>query len=199
MFFISDDFICGTIKPVLGQSKTILAGKNESKPVIEVNSDLTLSTYFQSMLTYFAKREKPSDTLLTLKLKELLLNILQSSNNAALASYFCSLHHDDRPSIRQVMEANFCHNLTLEDYAQLCKRSLSSFKREFRKCYDIAPRKWLLKKRLEFAMALLKNTELNMSQICFECGFENLAHFSRVFKEEFGAPPSSYRKGLQLA
>lgn len=197
LFFISDDFIRETVKQVSPKSGSVLTPQQEKSPVIEVNNDLVLDSYFQSMLTYFTTREKPADSLLTLKLKELLFNVLQQKTNPELSAYLRSLQHDDRPSLLQTMNKNFCYNLSLEEYAELCSRSLSTFKRDFKKQFDMPPGKWLLKKRIEFATSLLGNTDLNITQICFESGFENISHFSRVFKEELNISPTHYRKKLQ--
>jgi AraC-like DNA-binding protein len=92
------------------------------------------------------------------------------------------------------MEANFCYNLALEEFARLSHRSLSTFKRDFRKHYNQSPGKWLLQKRLEYSAVLLKNPALNVSQVALDCGFEDLSHFSRAFKEKFGRSPANYRK-----
>jgi AraC-like DNA-binding protein len=53
-----------------------------------------------------------------------------------------------------------------------------------------------LQKRLEYSAVLLKNSALNISQVAFDSGFEDLSHFSRAFKEKFGASPVSYRKNM---
>jgi transcriptional regulator GlxA family with amidase domain len=50
-----------------------------------------------------------------------------------------------------------------------------------------------MKKRLGLATELLLNTSLPVSEICFECGFENPTHFSRVFKERTGLSPAQFR------
>lgn len=197
LFFISDDFIRDTVKQVLPKPESVLTPQQKQSPVIEVNNNLVLDAYFQSMLTYFTTQEKPTDTLLNLKLKELLFNVLQQKTNPELSAYFRSLQHDYRPSLRQTMDKNFCYNLSLEEYAELCSRSLSTFKRDFKKQFDMSPGKWLLKKRIEYAASLLGNTDLNITQICFESGFENISHFSRVFKEELNSSPTDYRKQLQ--
>ena len=96
-----------------------------------VNGDMTLAAYFQSMLAYFTGTAKPADSLLTLKLKELIVSILLGRNNPELAAYFQSLLKSDAPPLSQIMEANFCYNLALEDFAKLSHRSLSTFKRDF--------------------------------------------------------------------
>ena len=50
--------------------------------------------------------------------------------------------------------------------------------------------------RLHKAQALLRNTELHVSEIAFEVGFKDPAHFTRAFSEEFGVSPREWRKGL---
>jgi AraC-like DNA-binding protein len=114
--------------------------------------------------------------------------------NPELAGYFQSLLKSDAPVLPQIMEANFSYNLALEDFARLSHRSLSTFKRDFRKYYKQSPGKWLLQKRLDYSAVLLKNPALNVSQVALDCGFEDLSHFSRAFKEKFGTSPAHYRK-----
>lgn len=97
------------------------------------------------------------------------------------------------------MEANFRFNLSLDEYAALCHRSLSSFKRDFRQRYEEPPGKWLVRKRLGYAAALLQTTKLSVTEIAFESGFEDGSHFSRAFKERFQRPPSDYRRSLPAA
>jgi AraC-like DNA-binding protein len=150
--------------------------------------------YFKTMLTYFASIEKPSEALLKLKLKELILSILESSNNPELKEYFLRLHENQEPLLSEIMENNFRYNLTLENYAEMCHKSLSSFKRDFYNQYHTAPGKWLLNKRLEYSAALLKSGNLSISEAAFESGFENLSHFSQAFSNKFGLAPLRFKK-----
>lgn len=194
VFFVSDSFIRDVVREVAGQ----LGGRHDGDALrqgaILVNDDVTLAAYFQSMLAYFTGTAKPADTLLTLKLKELIVSILLGHNNPELAAYLQSLLKSDAPPLSQIMEANFCYNLGLEDFAKLSHRSLSTFKRDFQKYYKQPPGKWLLQKRLDYSAVLLKNPALNVSQVALDCGFEDLSHFSRAFKEKFGVSPAHYRK-----
>ena len=194
LFFVSDDFIRDVVKEVAGQLSVRQEGGTLHKGAIIVNGDVTLAAYFQSMLAYFTGTAKPAETLLTLKLKELIVSILLGRSNPELSAYFQSLLKSDAPPLSHVMEANFCYNLGLEDFAKLSHRSLSAFKRDFRKYYNQSPGKWLLQKRLDYSAVLLKNPALNVSQAALDCGFEDLSHFSRAFKEKFGMSPANYRK-----
>jgi transcriptional regulator GlxA family with amidase domain len=146
------------------------------------------------MQLYFVAEEDPPAALLQLKLKELLTSILLSRNNAELSAYFRMLGTCEAPAIPAIMETNYQHNLPLEAFARMCGRSLSSFKRDFQKHYGVSPGKWLLERRLVRSLALLQSTRLSITEIMLECGFEDLSHFSKAFKERFGRPPSAERR-----
>ena len=94
----------------------------------------------------------------------------------------------DAISVSEIMESNFRFNLSLEEYARLCHRSLSSFKRDFQTTFQEPPGKRLLRKRLEYSAALLRTSKMNVTEIAFESGFEDVSHFSRVFKERLSVP-----------
>jgi len=85
----------------------------------------------------------------------------------------------------------------LNQYAQLALMSLSTFKREFKKAFNEVPSQWITKNRLRLAAQLLENTSLSVSDVGFECGFENQTHFSRVFKEKMKVSPLQFRLKLQ--
>ncbi|WP_245592363.1 helix-turn-helix domain-containing protein [Ectobacillus panaciterrae] len=68
--------------------------------------------------------------------------------------------------------------VSLNELAYLSGRSLSTFKRDFRKIYNTSPMKWIRNRRLDKAKELLTHTSLSVSDVCFSTGFENIAHFS---------------------
>lgn len=192
LFFVPDEFICETLR---SSEPPAAALSDDYSPVMPIETDSILAAFFHSMLPYFARMEPPDKTLLELKFRELLLNIAGNRKNRDVQAYFRSLLHEPAStSLRQIMEANFYYNLSLETYAQLCNRSLSAFKRDFQKVYQTTPGKWLLAKRLTYARGLLQNPSKTVSEVAYESGFENLSHFSRVFRAHFGAPPAAVRQ-----
>jgi AraC-like DNA-binding protein len=194
IFFIPDAFVREAVRELAAQLQPISRVPDVHELVIRVNNDMALSAFFHSMLVYFAGDEKPPEALLRLKLKELLASILLSPSNPALSAYFRSLATCDAPPLPAIMEANFCHHLPLNAFAKMCHRSLSSFKREFRRCYGTTPAKWLIGRRLECAAQILRTTSISATEIALECGFEEPSHFSRTFKAKFGLSPTDYRK-----
>ena len=163
------------------------------KSIVRIKNDVALSAFFLSMHAYFAGQERISELLLQLKAKELIASLLVSGSNPALAEYFRSFIHRDATPVSEIMEANFRFNLSLDDFARLSHRSLSSFKRDFRSHFKETPAQWLQQKRLDHAAALFRRTKMNVTDIVFESGFKDASHFSRVFKQRFGVSPNHYR------
>ena len=161
---------------------------------IKIDLNEVTRTYFYSMLPYFKQKIPPSEKLLELKFKELLLNILSNPSNKQLLAYILHLNDDIKTPIWQIMEKNYTYNLTLKEYARISSRSLAAFKREFLDYYHTTPGKWLTSKRLKHARILLNTTKESVSEVAFNSGFENISHFSRIFKEKFGLSPLQFRK-----
>lgn len=192
LFFIPDAFICDTLK---NRPVPVVKPNQQYSPVIPLNSTEILKAFFVSMYAYFSSTSEPDQALLELKFRELILNIAGNPLNLEAISYFCSLMHEPQSvSMERVMNDNYCFNLKLEQYAILCSRSLSAFKRDFQKQFGSTPGKWLLEKRLQHAMFLLANKNKTVSEAAFESGFENLSHFSRAFKDRFGTSPAAVKQ-----
>jgi len=148
------------------------------------------------MMVHFNNSREPDQSLLQLKFRELILTIADNHLNSELISYFSSLLQlPQSVSLKRVMEDNFPFNLRLEEFAKLCSRSLSAFKRDFQKQFNTTPGKWLLEKRLNYAMSLLTHAGHTVSEAAFESGFESPSHFSRCFRQHFGVSPASLKSG----
>ena len=195
VFFIPDEFVREVVKEVSGLDRTEVELERERQaPVLRVNNDLMLQAFLQAMGVFFAGTEDPPELVLKLKLKELIASVLVSKQNRELAAYFQRVATIATPSISAIMEENYCHNLPLEAFAKMCHRSLASFKRDFAQVYGTSPGRWLLERRLERAAHLLRSTAMSITEIVFECGFENASHFCRAFKKKFAQSPRLFRE-----
>lgn len=194
LFFIPDEFICETLQ---ARTRPLASNERHFEPVMLLDSSETLKGFFLSMFSYFTETREPDPSLLEVKFKELVLNVADNSDNRDLLAYFCSLMHAPQSVLlKRVMEDNFCYNLKLEVYAELCSRSLSAFKRDFEKIFGSTPGKWLLEKRLNHALHLLSNRGKTVSEAAFESGFESASHFSRAFKARFGKGPGELKNAI---
>lgn len=161
--------------------------------IISLHVNEVLLTYFQSVLSYFSKSKPPPKQLLKVKFEELIIDIISDQENKQLAEHFLNICSRNKVSIRQVMEDNFMYNMKLEEFAKLSGRSLSTFRRDFKKIFDTTPGRWLTNRRLEYGKYLLETTGKSISEVTFDSGFENPSHFTRVFKRRFGTTPTEFK------
>ena len=89
------------------------------------------------------------------------------------------------------MNKNYKCDLTIEEFAHYTGRSLSAFKKDFARTFDLTPSLWIVKRRLEEARCLMEKLGKKPANVYLEVGFKNLSHFSTAFKREFGIPPSA--------
>ena len=194
LFFLPDEVVRESVRELAAELPAVSEPDDGREMVFRVNKDVGLSAFFQAMAMYLAADDKPAEALLRLKLKELLASVLLGQRNPRLSAYLRALAASGAPSIAAIMETNFRHKLSLESLAQMCHRSLSSFRREFLRLYGTSPGKWLLERRLEHSASLLRNTRMSVTEVMLESGFEDPSHFSKAFKQRFGRPPSTYRQ-----
>lgn len=88
---------------------------------------------------------------------------------------------------------NFKKDFRVEDVANYVGYSANYFSTQFKKETGIAFQRYLCDLRLDFAKKLLQFSELSVTEICLESGFNTLAHFSKAFKTKFGMSPEQWR------
>lgn len=174
------------------QVQNVRASSNDI--VIEIYTNAAARAFFYSIIPYFRQQPAPAEDLLLLKFKELVFSILANPANAELLAYVNSISDEYKPSLQDIMNANFTFNLSLSEFARIAQRSLASFKREFLETYHTSPGRWLTQKRLEYANHLLDTSTKSISEIAYDSGFESASHFSRIFKDKIGLSPMQYKK-----
>ncbi|NIF06596.1 helix-turn-helix transcriptional regulator [Chryseobacterium sp. Tr-659] len=150
-----------------------------------------LITFTESLRVYFNESSGVYSGQLRLKMTEMLYHL--GIGNDGLFQELLQLRKPVQTGIQHVVEQYYTSPVSLEDLAYLSGRSLSSFKRDFKAVYNMTPAAWIRKKRLDKAKEMLESTQLPVAEICFSLGFENISHFSRIFKEYHGNIPSFYR------
>lgn len=159
---------------------------NVSLRKLPLRPDIT--SLFESMTPYFDSDIKPTDALLNLKMMEGVYALLNTDKEL-----YASLFDFTEPwkiDILEFLNNNYMNDLSMEEIANYTGRSLSTFKRDFKKYSDLPPQKWLIKRRLEAAHELLSNGKKKVSEVCFDVGFKNLSHFSKIYKEAYGYAPT---------
>ena len=96
--------------------------------------------------------------------------------------------------VRDRIDREYAQPLDVEELARGAHMSSGHLSRQFRLAYGESPYSYLMTRRIERAMALLRGGDLSVTQICFEVGCSSLGTFSTRFTELVGVPPSAYRR-----
>ena len=180
---------------ILTVSQTI-NGRRPNSPVFHANEEnteffLNLSeALFGKEKEQFARIEPYSRRIKTKALLYLLCGDFLSS-----AELISSPKTDNISiAVTKYISKNFRNNITLHDVANEMGYNYQYLSRIFNKVLNINFKKMLNQYRAEFAFSLLQDTNMQISQICFESGFQSLRTFNKVFLETFGRTPKELRK-----
>lgn len=168
---------------------------NQSRGII--NNDFLIQKYIEGLLFYFENPSLASDEILILKLKEIILLLSQTRQAELIQTILSQLFSPATFTFKQIIEANLYSPVSIDDLAQKNNLSASSFKREFKKLYNDSPASYIKSKRLERAAQLLSASDERVTDIAFNCGFNDLANFTRSFHDRYGVAPSNYRLKLK--
>lgn len=161
-------------------------------PIPEIrsyNNHPLLSSCLASVIPYFDMQEPFPQRLALLKITEAIsvLRTIDETIDGVLANF----EEPGKVDLVSFMEGNYMFNMPIERFGYLTGRSLTTFKRDFKKAFNISPQRWLTQKRLELAHYQLSENKKKPVEVCYETGFENLSHFSYAFKRHFGYAPTS--------
>lgn len=160
----------------------------KSKKIVPLTKSPLLDSFFASLLPYFELENKLPLEISKLKITEA-ITILRTLNKD-IDSILSDFSEPHKINISEFMERNYMFNMPIEKFAYLTGRSLTTFKRDFKKTFSTTPQKWLTEKRLELARYQLVEKRRKPIDIFYEVGFENLSHFSYAFKKQFGLAPT---------
>jgi AraC-like DNA-binding protein len=157
-------------------------------PLVFPKSPL-LQSLFASLLPYLDLEHRLPEKLMAVKIAEAIeiLRSLDPRSEGVLADF----SEPGKLNLVEFMEANYMFNMPLVRFSYLTGRSLTTFKRDFRKAFQLTPQRWLTQKRLALAHYQLAEKRRKPVELYLEVGFENLAHFSYAFKKHFGYSPTA--------
>ncbi len=114
------------------------------------------------------------------------------SSTAADAQHLSDLVRLRR--VRDRIDREYAQPLDVEALARGAHMSAGHLSRQFRQAYGESPYSYLMTRRIERAMALLRRGDLSVTEVCFTVGCSSLGTFSTRFTELVGMPPSTYRR-----
>ncbi|MCV7287386.1 helix-turn-helix transcriptional regulator [Mycolicibacterium wolinskyi] len=96
--------------------------------------------------------------------------------------------------VRDRIDREYAQPLNLEALARGVNMSAGHLSRQFKAAYGESPYSYLMTRRIERAMALLRRGDMSVTEVCFAVGCSSLGTFSTRFTELVGVPPSVYRR-----
>ena len=129
----------------------------------------------------------------SLKTAELIYLII-NSDNACLKSKLIDGADTENITFRRHIYNSILKDENIENLARETHRSLTSFKKEFRRHFSTSPHKWIIEQRLLLARILLLTGSKTISEIGNICSFTNTSHFIKLFKHRFNTTPAALRK-----
>lgn len=169
------------------ENKKVKAKPLNSPRIYSFSNHPLLESCLASLVPYFEMKDIPED-IASLKIAEA-ISILRSLNKE-IDEVLANFEEPGKINLVDYMEKNFMFNLPMEKFGYLTGRSLTTFKRDFKKAFNSTPQRWLTQKRLELAHYQFVEKKKKPIDVCYETGFENLSHFSFAFKKQFGYAPT---------
>jgi AraC-like DNA-binding protein len=194
MFFIEDRFLADFLRSHSHLIEKKPPPKTQENGIFKIEISPLFKSSLESVFPYFLHESSHSKELLKLKFTEILLHLLESDEGGNFLFFLKSIFSQRKKDLVSVMETNFAKPLNVDEFARLSGRSLTTFKKEFGQLYNLPPKQWVNHKRLERAYSLLSTAEKNVTEVCFEVGFENISYFTQLFKNKFKVTPKELQK-----
>jgi AraC-like DNA-binding protein len=165
----------------------------EKRSSTTIKNSSIINNFVDSLNFYFNNPGIVTTDLIILKVKELILLLLQTSSTKSVSDLFTDLFTPRQAGLKTVIQDHLFSNLSMPELSSLAGMSLSSFKREFKKIYQDTPANYIKTKRILEAEKLLAHSEFTVSEICTQLGFSDTSNFIKTFKSRRGLSPGRFR------
>lgn len=164
-----------------------------AQPVELIAPNPVVSNFVQGLKYYLDHPAIIKEELLRVKIQELILVLLNTDRSGQVRSILSNLFRSKGYEFKEVIHSHLYEDLSLEELAFFTGMSLSSFKRKFKEVFANSPTRYIKAKRLEKAKHLLETSDLRITEIAYDCGFNDPGYFSKSFTAAFKLSPSEYR------
>lgn len=161
--------------------------------VNQVKVDELLENFRNSINMLLDCPNLADELLIESKLREFVLLMTKKTSAPSEIDFLSAIFKPYKTRFENIINNNLYSDLQMKEWASLCHMSQSTFKRQFKVIYGEPPMKYITRLKIAKAKQLLINTNMCISNIMQETGFESVSTFNRVFKAHIGLSPSSYK------
>lgn len=183
LLFFSDEILREVLK--LHDSRQ----RPEQSAFFKLQAPEYLHHFWKSVEQVHSSLLNTSPTFFDIKAWELFSALISHDESGKTEQKLRGLLQAKSRGLHSFMEENFDKSLSIEDFAYLTGRSPASFRREFKLKFGTSPRKWIIRQRLDKAADLLQKSNMSVSEVAQEVGYESTSHFIKGFKKQFGHTP----------
>jgi AraC-like DNA-binding protein len=191
LVFFDDEFLLSVFGKYPSLINKIPVKKFSFDALCLVEKSSAMHETMLSAQTYL-RRASDEPLLIQLKFEEIFLQLLHNNQSCEILIFFQKLYEKSVFKFKDLFEQNYFSSV--EEMIVKSQLSAPQFRRLFQKLYATTPKEWLVKKSLNKAKKLLENNDLNVSSVCYECGFNSISWFIKSFKKEFGITPKKYQQ-----
>ncbi|PJZ69283.1 hypothetical protein CH373_14330 [Leptospira perolatii] len=188
IFFFSQDIV----DEFLASKSVRLLTNSDREMLFHLPYSQSIDLFLTNLRSLFKGVKRGKKDLLRWKLLELLQLVTIEDKSETFISYLLSNSVKKERDLQEFMNKNYDKPLSVEDYADLTGRSLSTFQREFKKMFHCPPGQWLLDKRMEKARSILEKGNTTVTDVAFEIGYENISHFIKAYKQKYNISPKQF-------
>ena len=160
----------------------------------KISPNEALSQYTKSLQFYFEHPSIVNEDMIKTKVKELILLLVSLDSDGKIVSILRDMFNPEKIDFKAFIHNHIFENLSLDQYADLIHMSTSTFKRKFSEFFNDSPAQYIKKYRLEESKKRLLSSTNRISDIAFDCGFNDLSSYTKSFTQTYGIPPQEFRK-----
>lgn len=163
---------------------------SEENRLIKIVNNICIVRTVQRIINELEAKSPHYQYLAVMYYAELLILIYRHMNEAYLP--ICT--NDSLRKAIAYIRLNYYSNINVKDVAEHIGISERHLRRMFSQHLNLAPLDYLNQTRVNKAIELLRNTDMSIKEVCFQCGFQSPQYFSRVFKQQTSISPREMTK-----
>lgn len=158
---------------------------------------VSFNTWIQSALNDIEKCHYEGELkrlYLENKIQELLLmhfDLYQQYHSNSQTQEINNDNFEKLKKAKSILDTNFVHAPSFRELSKMVYLNEYALKKEFKQCFGTSVKQYIINLRMKYAMDLIKEGRLSITEIGIKCGYNGLVQFSTAFKRYYGQPPSS--------
>lgn len=188
------DDIVARMNDHLPRTKTSGEWEYDASSSVHFSNTESIDLLIRKLFHIFTEGQFQRDLLVDMNTSELIVHMLQTeSRNLLLKNYKKHVTRSGLAAAVEFISKNLDRPISIKKLAKIACMSKASFYRYFNNEFGISPIEYINQERIKKACKLLKNKNLNVTEVSFQLGYSSLSHFIKLFKEQTGTTPKQYQ------